>query len=73
MVGGTGPFTVHTERYHVPVGSAIEVHAFTEVDGAAMPVVSTTRFGAGLRHHRRRRANRSRGTQRDEFITRGLA
>ncbi len=47
VVAGTGPFTVHTELYTVHVDPAIEVHAVTDVDGVTMPVVWTTRFGAG--------------------------
>ncbi|WP_327004890.1 ThuA domain-containing protein [Dactylosporangium sp. NBC_01737] len=47
VVAGTGPFTVHTELYTVHVDPAIEVHAVADVDGVAMPVVWTTRFGAG--------------------------
>jgi type 1 glutamine amidotransferase len=47
VVAGIGPFTVHTERYQVHVDPAIEVHATTAVDGVAVPVVWTTRFGAG--------------------------
>ncbi|MGI5237775.1 ThuA domain-containing protein [Dactylosporangium sp. CA-139066] len=47
VVAGIGPFTVHTERYQVHVDPAIEVHAVTAVDGHAVPVVWTTRFGAG--------------------------
>ena len=47
VVNGIGPFTVHTERYRVHVDPSIEVHAVTDVDGVAMPVVWTTRWGAG--------------------------
>ncbi|GAB3845235.1 ThuA domain-containing protein [Dactylosporangium cerinum] len=47
VVKGIGPFTVHTERYHVHVDPSIEVHATTDVDGVTMPVVWTTRWGAG--------------------------
>ncbi|WP_432824700.1 ThuA domain-containing protein [Dactylosporangium sp. CA-092794] len=47
VVAGIGPFDVHTERYQIHVDPAIEVHAVTDVDGVAVPVVWTTRFGAG--------------------------
>jgi type 1 glutamine amidotransferase len=47
VVAGTGRFTVHTELYTVHVDPAIEVHAVTDVGGVAVPVVWTTRFGAG--------------------------
>ena len=47
VVAGTGRFSVHTELYTVHVDPAIEVHAVADVDGVAMPVVWTTRFGAG--------------------------
>jgi uncharacterized protein len=47
VVKGIEPFTVHTERYHVHVDPSIEVHAVTDVDGVAMPVVWTTRWGVG--------------------------
>ncbi|MEV0566748.1 ThuA domain-containing protein [Dactylosporangium sp. NPDC050588] len=47
VVAGVPPFTVHTERYQVHVDPAIEVHAVTVVGTVAVPVVWTTRFGAG--------------------------
>ncbi|MDG6106935.1 ThuA domain-containing protein [Dactylosporangium aurantiacum] len=47
VVAGIAPFTVHTERYQVHVDPAIEVHAVTVVDAVAVPVVWTTRYGAG--------------------------
>ncbi|GAA3208862.1 ThuA domain-containing protein [Dactylosporangium siamense] len=47
VVKGIGPFIVHTEQYRVHVDPSIEVHAVTDVDGVTMPVVWTTRWGAG--------------------------
>ncbi|GGM25561.1 hypothetical protein GCM10007977_028430 [Dactylosporangium sucinum] len=47
VVAGLPPFTVHTEQYRVHVDPSIEVHAVTDVDGVAMPVVWTTGWGAG--------------------------
>ncbi|GAA2335542.1 ThuA domain-containing protein [Dactylosporangium salmoneum] len=47
VVAGVPAFDVHTERYQVHVDPAIEVHAVTDVDGVAVPIVWTTTFGAG--------------------------
>ncbi|MFG2045139.1 ThuA domain-containing protein [Dactylosporangium sp. NPDC048998] len=75
VVAGIGPFTVHTEQYRVHVDPSIEVHAVTDVDGVAMPVVWTTRWGAGkvfvttVGH----RLEDLEVPEHDEIITRGLA